>query len=407
MATFAAPVQGVGLRSRAEARTTADERESRFRLCMAAALLGWDLVRILGGAWDIAWHVLIGRDSFWSPPHTMLYLGVSGAGAIALAVVLIETWRFRRGGEGVTETNSVAFGPFRAPIGFFVVGFGALTTVVSAPLDGQWHMQYGLDVTLWAPFHVMAMLGGMITAVGVIYILASEVNRRAARQADQRRWLGFAGPQWMLGLAFALLSSGMLGAIRPARALYPFTELGPIRLLTYPILVGFVVGFILVAMAWTNRRVGSAAMVAGFQIVIQIVVVAFITAALSTVASVQELAYRRLDGAFGPALRDFAWTGETFGSPIGLIVAAVVIELLVISAARRGATTRRSAWLMGGAGALAMALLARPWASLPSLSPLAVQVAVLGPALPVAVAAGVVGGSLGSGLGAVLRRLAH
>src|SRR5262245_52360006 len=34
------------------------------------------LIFLLGGFWDVAWHVEIGRDTFWSPPHLLLYLGV-------------------------------------------------------------------------------------------------------------------------------------------------------------------------------------------------------------------------------------------------------------------------------------------------------------------------------------------
>ncbi|MBI4588922.1 MAG: hypothetical protein HY725_08780 [Candidatus Rokubacteria bacterium] len=57
---------------------------------MLAAKLwgGW------GVTWDIQWHVLIGRDSFWIPPHLMTYSAVTAIvvapeTAAGLAVALI------------------------------------------------------------------------------------------------------------------------------------------------------------------------------------------------------------------------------------------------------------------------------------------------------------------------------
>ena len=44
---------------------TAVER-LRLRVLFAVALL--KLFNFIGGAWDIQWHVAIGRDSLWIPP---------------------------------------------------------------------------------------------------------------------------------------------------------------------------------------------------------------------------------------------------------------------------------------------------------------------------------------------------
>ncbi|HEY5670892.1 MAG TPA: hypothetical protein VIS10_12925, partial [Anaerolineales bacterium] len=39
----------------------------RLRLLFAVAIL--KLLNFIGGAWDIQWHVAIGRDSLFIPPH--------------------------------------------------------------------------------------------------------------------------------------------------------------------------------------------------------------------------------------------------------------------------------------------------------------------------------------------------
>ena len=38
--------------------------------CLAAAVAS----DALDGYWDISWHISIGRDTFWTPPHMMVYI---------------------------------------------------------------------------------------------------------------------------------------------------------------------------------------------------------------------------------------------------------------------------------------------------------------------------------------------
>ena len=66
----------------------------------------WVLIgaKILGGwglGWDIRWHILIGRDSFWIAPHVMTYTGVAVLALISFGVLATETWRARRGSAPV------------------------------------------------------------------------------------------------------------------------------------------------------------------------------------------------------------------------------------------------------------------------------------------------------------------
>ena len=50
---------------------------------LALGLLGVALTWF-GAAWDVSWHRLIGRDTFWSAPHLFLYGGISLWGLAAL-----------------------------------------------------------------------------------------------------------------------------------------------------------------------------------------------------------------------------------------------------------------------------------------------------------------------------------
>ncbi|HEY7417208.1 MAG TPA: hypothetical protein VH593_18625, partial [Ktedonobacteraceae bacterium] len=62
----------------------------------------------LGAVWDREWHAYVGRDQFWTPPHTLIYSCVAGAGLIALAMVLSETFRYRQGSTVVNDTSTVS-----------------------------------------------------------------------------------------------------------------------------------------------------------------------------------------------------------------------------------------------------------------------------------------------------------
>src|ERR1700738_3487089 len=61
-----------------------------------AALWGLLVSKLVGGwgvQWDIQWHVLIGRDSFWIAPHLMTYAGVSAVVILSFGMLFLETLR--------------------------------------------------------------------------------------------------------------------------------------------------------------------------------------------------------------------------------------------------------------------------------------------------------------------------
>jgi len=135
------------------------------------------LVGAFGNAWDLFWHIAIGRDSFWIPPHTMMYAAVSLSGLIALAVVLGDTLRR-------AERRSEMLG-FRAPLGIFIIGVGVLQMLISAPFDDWWHRRYGVDVSVWSPPHLIGFSGAVVMLCGVIIATTSE--RRRALPLSQRQ----------------------------------------------------------------------------------------------------------------------------------------------------------------------------------------------------------------------------
>lgn len=209
----------------------------------------------LGLAWDRNWHDLVGRDRFWIPPHILLYTGVGGAGLVALIVIFVETIRYARKRDGVDDTSTIpVLGYFHAPLGFILLGFGALTDLLAAPLDNYWHELYGLDVTLWSPFHIMGTIGGVILGLGAIYMIASEAAYERQKGALSWRIMGLSGPEWC---AIVLLAALIEVAI-PALTAFTPASIGTFTLLTYPIPLTMAGVSMLIAIVQLTRKPGAA-----------------------------------------------------------------------------------------------------------------------------------------------------
>jgi hypothetical protein len=113
-----------------------------------------------GLLWDVAWHRTIGRDTFFSPPHALMYAGVAANGLVAAWAIV---WGRRRHG---------------APAGFLLCGGGFLLALAGAALDEWWHVNVGKDVNLWSPPHLVGLAGTMLIAIGLLLALAAHTRYR-------------------------------------------------------------------------------------------------------------------------------------------------------------------------------------------------------------------------------------
>ncbi len=153
---------------------------STLRLVLGLTALLGAIIFLEGTSWDIQWHSFIGRDRTLIPPHLMMLSGVALSGVSGLLSVLIESWWARR--NKLIGQYSLGFAQiFSGPLGAYIVGFTALMAAVAFPLDAYWHALYGIDVAIWAPFHVMFVASMGIVALGAAYMLSSAANLAARR----------------------------------------------------------------------------------------------------------------------------------------------------------------------------------------------------------------------------------
>jgi hypothetical protein len=127
----------------------------------------------IGVIWDISWHMTIGRDTFWSPPHLMTYLSAILVG-ISCGYVALKT---SFAGTPEERAQSVGFWGLRAPLGAWVCVWGAFAMLTSAPFDNWWHNAYGLDVKIISPPHTVLSLGMYAIVIGALLMILAWQNR--------------------------------------------------------------------------------------------------------------------------------------------------------------------------------------------------------------------------------------
>jgi hypothetical protein len=209
---------------------TTIRRAAVWALLLAKLTAGWGL------GWDIRWHVLIGRDSFWIPPHVLTYASVAAAVLIAFGVLAFETW-LARGGRVPADTVRVA-GLVGTP-GFHLVWLGMALIVLAAPIDDLWHRLFGIDVTLWSPPHLLGLAGAQVSTLALL-IVPLEVWPAGSRA---RLVALFIAGTFLFG-TFAIVAD-------PAgRIAFLY---GGVRFFTWPVLMALFTAF---SLALTTRLVG-------------------------------------------------------------------------------------------------------------------------------------------------------
>lgn len=127
----------------------------------------------LGVLWDISWHSTIGRDTFWTPAHMLIYNGGALPGLLCGWLVLKTTFW----GTAEEKLRSVRIWGFSGPLGAWVVIWGSIAMITSAPFDDWWHNAYGLDVKILSPPHTLLALGMYGVAIGAWLLVLSWQNR--------------------------------------------------------------------------------------------------------------------------------------------------------------------------------------------------------------------------------------
>jgi hypothetical protein len=110
--------------------------------------------------WDIIWHGVVNVESFFTPPHSVLYSGV-GLSLIATIAGIIFSIRH----------HTPIMRPFSAyhkiPNPLKLIALGCLVEVFSGQFDNWWHTNFGFDGLL-SPPHLMLISGMLLSIIGAL-----------------------------------------------------------------------------------------------------------------------------------------------------------------------------------------------------------------------------------------------
>jgi hypothetical protein len=121
---------------------------SRFLAGYVLVSLGI-LLAAAAGSWDINNHLLNKPETFFAPPHAVLYAG-AGATVTGAAILFLTS---RRAGKTI--------GPIK------LVVAGVVMLVAAGPVDFAWHSTFGLDGLL-SPPHFVLVSGMLASSVGAL-----------------------------------------------------------------------------------------------------------------------------------------------------------------------------------------------------------------------------------------------
>ena len=128
------------------------KNKSEFIFLIGSVFTSFGILLVtVGGSWDITNHLLSKPESFFSPPHALMYSGV----AISLTGVILSFI----GWKNLKKFKDSYFLSLKIKL----IGIGLLTG--AGPLDFIWHSYFGLDGLL-SPPHFTLIIGMFLCSIG-------------------------------------------------------------------------------------------------------------------------------------------------------------------------------------------------------------------------------------------------
>ncbi|HLG62531.1 MAG TPA: hypothetical protein VKY19_11400 [Ktedonosporobacter sp.] len=392
---MAKTLNGMALANNSKASTLSLRSVWVLRLALGLVALLGAIVFLEGTSWDIQWHSLIGRDRTLIPPHIMMLTGVTISGLSGLLTILIESSWARH--SEIVKKNSTSFVDiFYGPLGAYIVGFAALVAAVAFPLDAYWHALYGIDVRIWAPFHVMFVSSMGIVALGAAYMLisAGHLAKRADNSNAGPTRAAYAGAIVALATILSIFTLLLFDALNKGNQL----NLGFVNLSVFPLLSGILIAFTFAAAAYAIPWRWAATSVVACYCLLAGIMALFVQPATNWLLTVERLSYRR---AHLPSTSLVAL--QWFLTPI---IVAILIDVMMYQARQKHWSQKKLTLIMALCALISGALPIVPGSPLlPAV--LLLQVGVAGFALSLLIGLGgsLLGTIFGRNVGESLRTL--
>ncbi|MDC0605098.1 hypothetical protein OAO63_00415 [Nitrosopumilus sp.] len=199
------------------------KNKSEFIFLIGSIFTSFGILLVtVGGSWDITNHLLSKPESFFSPPHALMYSGV----AISLTGVVLSFVGWRN----LQKFKDSYFLSLKIKL----IGIGLLTG--AGPLDFIWHSYFGLDGLL-SPPHFTLITGMFLCSVGGMIGISRYLKFHNSQPAVKYLLILAVIPVW-------LSASGIISSLSLPFSSTDFFEFNPeptiaftIASLAYPFLI--------------------------------------------------------------------------------------------------------------------------------------------------------------------------
>lgn len=136
-------------------------------------------LQISGSNWDIVWHGIGNVETFFTPPHSVIYSGVALAIGGVVVGEIIHTTKISQQKNISAKKNIFGLLIVSLPLPIKLAVIGCILQLTAGPFDFWWHNQFGFDGLLSPPHSVLAI--GMLMAalgalIGIYYHYRSQNN---------------------------------------------------------------------------------------------------------------------------------------------------------------------------------------------------------------------------------------
>jgi hypothetical protein len=121
-------------------------------------------LQISGSNWDIVWHGVGNVETFFTPPHSVIYSGVALAIGSTIGGIIQAAFTIR---QQKKDVRWFVLFPSSLPLSLKLAPIGCILQISAGPFDFLWHTLFGFDGLLSPPHSVLAV-GMLTTALGAL-----------------------------------------------------------------------------------------------------------------------------------------------------------------------------------------------------------------------------------------------
>src|ERR671916_2946691 len=121
-------------------------------------------LQISGSNWDIVWHGVGNIETFFTPPHSVIYSGVALAIGSVVGGIVQAAFKIHQQKKYATWLLLL---PSSLPLSLKLATIGCILQLTAGPFDFLWHSQFGFDGLLSPPHSVLAV-GMLMAALGAL-----------------------------------------------------------------------------------------------------------------------------------------------------------------------------------------------------------------------------------------------